>query len=105
MRREGLVGPMATIIGLFLVMVYGCYFNGGLGIILLALFNALGYSSLNFMNGLSNAVSAVLTVIAVIVYTMGGAVEWGYALSMMDEALICGDVSGRWCWRIRHGYL
>lgn len=96
MRREGMAGPMATTIGLFLVTVYGGYFNGGLGIILLALFNALGYSSLNFMNGLKNAVSAVLTVIAVIVYTMGGTVEWGYALSMMAAAIIGGYVGARW---------
>src|SRR5690625_402954 len=96
MRREGMAGPMVTTIGLFLVTVYGGYFNGGLGIILLALCNALGYSSLNFINGLKNAVSAVLTVIAVIVYTMGGTVEWGYALSMMAAAIIGGYVGARW---------
>lgn len=96
LRREGLAGSVATMSGLFAVSVYGGYFNGGLGIILLALFYALGHTDLNFMNGLKNAISAVLTVIAVVVYTLGGTVIWGYALSMMIAAIIGGYVGARW---------
>lgn len=96
LRREGLAGPVATAAGLFAVSVYGGYFNGGLGIILLALFYALGHTDLNFMNGLKNAISAVLTIIAVVVYTLGGTVLWGYALSMMVAAVIGGYVGARW---------
>ena len=39
------------------VSIYGGYFNGGLGILLLALFGLLGQTNLNAMNGVKNLVS------------------------------------------------
>jgi uncharacterized membrane protein YfcA len=67
--------------GMLIVAIYGGYFNGGLGILLLALFGLLGQTSLNAMNGMKNLVSALLTAIAVVIYAVGGIVEWKLALS------------------------
>ena len=47
-------------LGLFEVSVYGGYFNGGLGIVLLALFALWGMTDLHGMNGLINGLSVVL---------------------------------------------
>ncbi|MBX9836376.1 MAG: sulfite exporter TauE/SafE family protein, partial [Burkholderiaceae bacterium] len=76
--------------GVLAVAVYGGYFNGGLGILLLALFGLLGQTQLNAMNGLKNWVSALLTAIAVAVYAVGGVVNWRYALLMMLAATAGG---------------
>ena len=62
--------------GVLIVAAYGGYFNGGLGILLLALFGLLGQTNLNAMNGLQNWVSALLTAIAVAIYAAGGVVLW-----------------------------
>jgi uncharacterized membrane protein YfcA len=64
------------------VAVYGGYFNGGLGILLMAALAMAGVGSLNAVNGLKNAISLVLTVIAVITFAAAGAVEWRPALLM-----------------------
>jgi hypothetical protein len=48
-------------LGTLLVSVYGGYFNGALGIVLLALFSLWGARDLNAMNGLKNALSFVLS--------------------------------------------
>ncbi|HXH04469.1 MAG TPA: sulfite exporter TauE/SafE family protein, partial [Candidatus Competibacteraceae bacterium] len=79
LRGRHEAGPAATALGVLAVTVYGGYFNGGLGILLLALFGLLGMADLNAMNGLKNLVSAVLTSIAVAVYAWGGAIVWGTA--------------------------
>ena len=77
-------------IGMLIVTVYGGYFNGGLGILLLALFGLLGQTQLNAMNGIKNLVSALLTAIAVTIYAVGGIVQWEQALVMMVAATAGG---------------
>lgn len=79
----------------FAVAVYGGYFNGGLGILLLAAFGLLGQTRLNAMNGMKNLVSAVLTAIAVAVYAWGGVVAWPQALAMMLAATAGGYAGAR----------
>ena len=86
--------------GVLAVSIYGGYFNGGLGIMLLALFGLLGQTHLNAMNGLKNVVSAVLTAIAVAVYAWGGVVAWPQALVMMVAATAGGYVGARIARRI-----
>ena len=86
--------------GVLAVAVYGGYFNGGLGILLLALFGLLGQTQLNAMNGLKNLVSTLLTAIAVAVYAYGGVVNWRYALLMMLAATAGGYLGARVARRI-----
>jgi len=86
--------------GMLIVAIYGGYFNGGLGILLLALFGLLGQTSLNAMNGMKNLVSALLTAIAVVIYAVGGIVEWKLALVMMVAATLGGYLGARAARRI-----
>lgn len=79
----------------FAVSIYGGYFNGGLGILLLAAFALLGETSMNTMNGLKNVASVVLTAISVLVYATGGAIDWPLALSMMFCSTLGGYIGGR----------
>lgn len=85
-------GPSTTkaALGMLAVAFYGGYFNGGLGILCLALFGLLGQTNLNAMNGMKNLVSALLTAIAVGVYAAGGIVQWKLALLMMVAATAGG---------------
>lgn len=77
-------------LGLLLVSIYGGYFNGGLGIILLALFALWAMQDIHEMNGLKNGLSFVLSAISVAVFALGGLVEWHYAIVMMVAATIGG---------------
>lgn len=75
-----------------MVCTYGGYFNGGLGIVLLALFSALGMRDLNLMNGLKNGLSFVLSTASVVTFAIAGIVEWNEALIMMVAATIGGYI-------------
>lgn len=81
--------------GLLLVAGYGGYFNGGMGILMLALFGLLGQTRLNAMNAIKNLVSTLLTAIAVAIYAAGGIVQWKEALIMMAAATLGGYVGAR----------
>lgn len=76
--------------GLFIVSVYGGYFNGGLGIVLLALFALWGMQDIHEMNGLKNALSFALSAISVAAFTVGGFVEWKEGLVMAASATVGG---------------
>lgn len=93
--REGEAGAWLQGCTLAVVSIYGGYFNGGLGIVLLAAFSLLGHSSINSMQGLKNLVSSVLTAIAVSVYAFGGAILWKEALVMMLAASVGGYFMAR----------
>lgn len=75
---------------MLMVSVYGGYFNGGLGIILLALFSAMGMRDLNLMNGLKNGLSFLLSAVSVTTFALAGIVRWPEALVMMVTATIGG---------------
>lgn len=70
-------------VGLFAVSIYGGYFNGGLGIVLLALFSLWGMSNLHQMNGLKSCLSFVLSGVSVAIFAAAGLVEWQQAVVMM----------------------
>lgn len=92
-------------VGLLVVGVYGGYFNGGLGILLLAFWSLCGAMSLHQMNALKNLVSALLAAIAVAVYAAGGVVQWPQALLMMLAATAGGYAGARLARRIPPSWL
>lgn len=79
-------GPIGTVV----VAIYGGYFNGGLGIVLLALFSLWGMRDLNDMNGLKNGLSFVLSAISVATFAAAGIVAWPQAILMMAAATVGG---------------
>ncbi|KUF10927.1 sulfite exporter TauE/SafE family protein [Pseudoponticoccus marisrubri] len=76
--------------GLFLVCVYGGYFNGGLGIVLLALFALWGWRDIHLMNGVKNGLSFALSSISVATFALAGLVVWPMAAVMMVAAVLGG---------------
>ena len=77
-------------IATLLVCIYGGYFNGGLGIVLLALFSTLGMRDIHLMNGLKNIMSFALSAASVVTFAIAGIVFWKYAIIMMIAATIGG---------------
>lgn len=77
-------------LGLFAVALYGGYFNGGLGIVLLALFALSGMTDLNRMNALKSGLSFLLSAISVAVFAAAGLVAWPQAVAMMFAATAGG---------------
>jgi uncharacterized membrane protein YfcA len=82
--------PLKRHIGLLAVAIYGGYFNGGLGILLLALYTVCGEKQLSTSNALKNLNSLVLSLLSVATFAVAGAIAWGPALVMMVAATLGG---------------
>ncbi len=76
--------------GTFAVSVYGGYFNGGLGIVLLALFAIWGMIDINVMNSLKNVLSIAISTISFLTFAAAGLVAWPEGLLMMIAAIAGG---------------
>ena len=88
--RRRRLGKPEGVVGTVLVSIYGGYFNGGLGIVLLALFSLWGMRDLNVMNGLKNGLSFILSAISVATFALAGIVAWPQAIVMMVAATVGG---------------
>lgn len=81
--------------GLLLVSVYGGYFNGGLGILLMALYTLVGEGRIHTANALKNLNSFVLSILSVVAFALAGAIVWPQAVLMMACATVGGLAGAR----------
>lgn len=88
-RRSRDVTPEGAL-GIFIVSLYGGYFNGGLGIVFLALFTMWGMKDIHLMNGLKLWASAIIAIISFFIFAGGGLLDWGKALMMLVAITIGG---------------
>ncbi|KAE8765983.1 sulfite exporter TauE/SafE family protein [Georgenia thermotolerans] len=78
-RREERIGsssdPAWLYVVLFLATVYGGYFGGALGVILVAVLG-LGLHNLKLANALKSALSAVMATVTLLIFGIWGPVDW-----------------------------
>lgn len=87
--------PLARWLGLAAVAVYGGYFNGGLGILLMALYAMTGEGHIHTANALKNLNSLVLSVLSVATFAWAGTIRWPEAALMMAAATVGGFAGAR----------
>jgi len=86
--------------GLLAVAIYGGYFNGGLGILLMALYTVTGEGRIHTVNALKNLNSLVLSWLSVAAFVVAGAIAWRQGLIMMVAATAGGFFGARWSKRL-----
>jgi uncharacterized membrane protein YfcA len=94
---EELVRPA---IGIFLAAIYGGYFGGGLGIIILAVLGVVLVDTMTRLNALKQCTSLVVNACAAVFFVFSGDVVWSAALVMCVCALVGGFGGGRIAHRI-----
>jgi len=90
---------------LFLISIYGGYFGAGLGIILLAIVQIMGFSSFHIANSLKNLLATSFTLLSVAVFGVGGIIAWPEALVMMLGSSAGGYLGGRYARLVNETYL
>lgn len=93
----GVVGASAVIV---IVSVYGGYFNGGLGIMLLAALGLMGFENLHGMNGLKNLLSALLSTVSAIALAVAGLIAWDSALVLALATMAGGYIGAAYARKI-----
>lgn len=83
-----------------LVAIYGGYFGGGMGIVILAMLTAFGMANIHAMNALKTVLSSATNGVAVIVFSASHTVYWPQAVVMICGAALGGYFGARYSLRL-----
>jgi uncharacterized membrane protein YfcA len=81
--------PVATVVQLA-ISVYGGYFGGGMGIMMLAVLSLTGMKDIHRMNALKTVLAALANGVAVAAFIVAGAVDWARGVVMIVGGIVGG---------------
>jgi uncharacterized membrane protein YfcA len=73
----------------FVIAIYGGYFGGGAGMLMLAMLGLSGMTDIHAMNGLKTLLSATLNLVAIVAFIWAGLIAWPQA-----GVMVLGAVAG-----------
>jgi len=101
-RGDSAHRPSALLVlGIFTTGVYGGYFGAAQGVILIALLGILVTDDLQRLNALKNALTAIVSGIAALLFIVAGPVAWGPALLLAVGAVFGGQIGAALARRLR----
>lgn len=105
-RRRAASRPVVRAVGwethvaVLLASIYGAYFGGGLGVLLLATLGIFVHDTLQRLNALKSLLSLVINTLALVLFSLFGPVDWRSVVVIAPACLIGGYVGARAARRI-----
>ena len=99
-RNRGLGALIAATFFQLLVGIYGGYFGGGMGIVILAMLTAFGMGDIHEMNAFKIVLSTATNGIAVLIFILKHAVFWPQAIVMICGAALGGYFGAHYSLRL-----
>jgi len=94
--RAGRAASRPVVVVLWgLISIYGGYFGGGMGLMMLAALTLAGLTDIHRMNALKSALGTLVNGAAVAVFVVAGAVQWTQAGPMILGAIAGGYLGAR----------
>ena len=88
--RRLALGPRGALAVHFVISVYGGYFGGGIGFLMLAALTLFGMRDINAMNGLKMALVGIMTAASIAAFIVAGVIRWWDVLPMIPAAMLGG---------------
>jgi uncharacterized membrane protein YfcA len=89
----------------FLVAVYGGYFGAGIGILMLTALGFMGLTDIHQANSVKTLLASVINAVSVVVFVIGGLIDWPAAAVMAGAAVFGGYVGARVARRLPTAYV
>jgi uncharacterized protein len=105
LRERFHIGPGALLFLQFAVGIYGGYFGGAMGIVMLAVYSLFGLTNLNAMNAMKAMLAGFINGVSVFVFAATGNVVWRQTLVMMAFAVVGGYVGAHYGRKLPQKYL
>lgn len=90
LRARVHIGPRTLLACQFLLGVYGGYFGGAVGIMMLATWSLLTSANLGAMQASRNLLNAAMNATAAALFIAGGLIYWPHMLALMVAAIFGG---------------
>ncbi len=95
LRKYFQIGRATLLIIQFLVSIYGGYFGGAMGIVMLAVYSLFGQTDLNAMNATKTLMAGFINGIAVLIFVAAGIVWWPETFALLIGATTGGYIGAR----------
>ena len=82
------------------VAIYGGYFGGGMGIVMLAMLATLGMTDIHAMNALKSVMGSVINGVAVVTFVAARAVYWKHGVIMIAGAIAGGYLGAHYAMKL-----
>jgi uncharacterized membrane protein YfcA len=105
LRRVARIGPAALLVMQFLLGIYGGYFGGGVGIMMMAAWSLLDSVDLKAMSPARVLLVSAMNAIAVVCFIVADAVLWPETLAILVSAVIGGYAGARVARRLTPSHL
>jgi uncharacterized membrane protein YfcA len=90
LRRHVHIGPGVMLAGQFVLGIYGGYYGGAIGLMMLALWALMGEVDIKSLNPPRIMLASASNVAAVVTFSIAGAVRWPQTLIMLGAGVIGG---------------
>ena len=87
------------------VAIYGGYFGGGMGIVMLAMLAALGMTDIHAMNAVKSVMGFVINGVAVITFIVARAVYWRQGIVMIIGGVAGGYLGAHYAQRLPQAWV
>jgi len=87
------------------VAVYGGYFGGGMGIVMLAMLAALGMTDIHAMNALKTVMGFAINGLAVVYFIVQRAVYWKHGLIMIAGGILGGYLGAHYAQKLPQSWI
>src|SRR3984885_14766773 len=87
------------------VAVYGGYFGGGMGIVMLAMLAALGMTNIHAMNALKSVMGFVINGVAVVTFVIAGAIYWKHGIPMIAGGIAGGFLGAHYAQKLPQAWI
>ena len=88
-----------------IVAIYGGYFGGGIGIMMLAVFGLMGMDDIHSMNALKTILQLSINGVAVVIFIVKGAVLWPQTILMAVGAVIGGYGAAYYARKLKQSWI
>jgi uncharacterized protein len=105
LKRAVHIGPVTVVLIQFLVAVYGGYFGGAIGIVMLATWSVFGLSDIHVMNANKTVLAAAMNAVAVVLFIAAHKIWWPQSLAMLVAAILGGYTGATTAKRVDPKYL
>lgn len=96
LRRKVRIGSLTMYSGQLILGIYGGYFGGAVGIMMMAVWNIFGMSDIRVINANKNLLVGVANSIAVALFIIAGKVSWPETAVMLAATVAGGLLGGRY---------
>lgn len=99
------IGPVTVVVIQFFIAIYGGYFGGAIGILMLATWTIFGLTDIHMMNAHRTLLGAATNSVAAILFIAAHKVWWRQALVMLVFCVVGGYIGAIVAKKIRPGYV